>query len=88
MQLARVLTTQAVEGETRKIIDLHVAANRAKQDHVARCVVHAIRQGFDSGEDRIFRCFENTVQTPHDNEGQNDLAIFGLLEITAQDFRD
>ena len=39
-------------------------------------------------ENGIFAGFENTVEAAQHNEGQDYLAIFGLLEIPAQRFGD
>jgi hypothetical protein len=37
---------------------------------------------------RGFGLFEDAVETPQHHEGQDDLAVLGLLEVAAQEFGD
>ena len=88
VELAGVLPFQRGECEAREVIDLDVVADGAEQDHVAGGIIHTVRQCLRGLKDGILGIFENAVQTAQDDERQDDLAVFGLFEVAAQDFRD
>jgi hypothetical protein len=47
-----------------------------------------VRQAFRRGKNGFLRAFKDTIETAQHDERQNYLAVFGLLEVAAQDFRN
>ncbi len=89
VELAGVLPLQRGEGEARQVVDLDVAAGGAEQDHVARRIVHPVAgRVFAAFEDGVLGLLQDAVEAAQHDERQDDLAILGLLEVAAQDFRD
>jgi len=88
MQLTRILTAQAFEGETTGIVDANVVPGRLKEDHVTGLLVYPLEESFLCLQDFSLGLFQDAVQTPEYNKRQYHLAILRLLEVTAQDLRD
>ena len=88
VELAGVLAVQPVKGEVRKVVDLHVAADRTEEDHVAGGVVHAVGQVRGGVKNVFLGTFQDAVEAAQHDEGQDDLAVFGPLEVAAQDLGD
>ena len=83
VQLAGVLSLQALECEGAEVVDLDVLAGSGEQDHVPGRVIHGVGQPLGRFEDILFCRIEEAIETAQHDERQNDLAIFGLLEIAA-----
>ena len=83
-KLACILLSQILEGELALIVDLPTCICHARKDRHAHLFVHLLGQVCCFVENGLLGAFENAVQTAQDREGQNDLSIFGLLEVTAQ----
>ena len=88
VQLAGVLRLQAFEREGAEVVDLDVVAGGGEQDHLPGRVIHGVGQPLGRFEDVPFGRLQEAIETAQHDERQNDLAIFGLLEIATQDFRD
>ena len=86
MKLTRVLAAKLVEGEAGKIINVHIANDCAKKDHVAGGFVNTVRKGFVRSQNGVFRIFENTTEASKYRKRPDHFLVFELLEITAQSF--
>ena len=88
VQLTRVLSLQAFEGEGTEVVDIDVLAGSGEQDHVPGRVIHGVGQPPGRFEDILLGRIKEAIETAQHDERQNDLAIFGPLEIAAQNLRD
>ncbi|GLK53212.1 hypothetical protein GCM10017621_27200 [Maricaulis virginensis] len=88
MKLAGFLALEGIKGETRKVVHLHIATNRAEEDHVACGVIGTFGKRVRGVEDGYLATCEKTVEATQNHEGQNDFTVFGLLEVAAQNFGD
>jgi hypothetical protein len=88
VKLLGVLPLQLRERERTVVVDPHAFARSQRQHHVAGLVIDAAgqtRMGLQYG---ILGRFQDAVEAAQYDEGEDYLAVFGLLEVAAQNFCD
>lgn len=88
MNILGILPLERRECEPRQVVEANVLAKDAGEHGVARVVVHIFRERGRHFEHGGFGLFEDAVETAQDNEGKDNLAILGLLEIAAKKLGD
>lgn len=84
MNVCRILTPERRKGKPRQVIDRNCLADGAIEDRVSGSVIHVLWQGRCQLQDRFLGSLEDAVQTTKHDKGEDNLAIFGLPEITAK----
>ena len=87
MRVPGVLRPDDGEGQGAGVVDAKAAARR-RQHRVAGVVVDPFGKRCVSVEHGFAAGFENAIETAQHDEGQDDLAVFRLLEVSAQQFGD
>jgi hypothetical protein len=86
VELAGVLALQTREGEAAGVVNADVMADGPEQNHVAGFIVDALGQTFLGRQNGWLGCLKDAIEPPHHDKGEDHLAVFGLLEVAAQDF--
>jgi hypothetical protein len=81
-----ILPVDFSEGELAVVIKLKVPANRIKQHHILGMIINTLGQAIESLEHRIFSWLQKAVKAAQNDEGQDDLAVLGLLKIATKNF--
>src|SRR5437660_4635786 len=85
MELTGVLALQAREGEAARVVNADIIAGGPEQNHVAGFIVDALGKTFLGRQNGRLGCLKDAIEPPHHDKGEDHLAVFGLLEVAAQD---
>ena len=88
MKLRGILCLDRRERKLAGVVNPDATADGAEQHHVAGLIVNAFWQGGVGLQKCVLAWLKNAVETAHYHEGQDHLAVFGLLEVASQRLGD
>jgi len=88
MNVLGILSLERGECEARLVVEADICADDAGQERIARLIIHVLGQRGRHVENGRLGLLQDAVEPPQNHKGQNHLAVFRLLEVAPEKFRD